>query len=133
MSRVLCLQCQRPEKACICDFAVNIENSIEVIVLQHPSEVKKSKGTVSLLQQSLANCQVIVGEGFDQCQLLAQRLSHYGDEIVLLYPSKQALPIDFPLLNHNISNNLVERSARQLNEVKCIVILDGTWKKAYRK
>lgn len=132
MSRVLCLQCQRPEKACICAFAVNIENSIEVIVLQHPNEVKQSKGTVSLLQQSLANCQVIVGEGFDQCQLLAQRLSHYGDEIVLLYPSKQALQIDFLLLNTNSNNSLFCNDSRQLNEVKCIIILDGTWKKAYR-
>lgn len=130
MSRVLCPTCQRPEKACICAFAVSIDNHINVIVLQHPSEVKQSKGTVSLLQQSLSNCQVIVGESFNQCQLLTERLSQYGDNVVLLYPSEQALALDFS--SSNISKKSAEKDISPLSEVKCIIILDGTWKKAYR-
>jgi len=131
MSRVLCQQCQRPEKACICAFTVAIDNHIPVIVLQHPSEVKQSKGTVSLLKQSLTNCEVIVGETFADSDILRQRLIQYADHIVLLYPSKQALTLNFPTLTIS-GNNQSEGIERKLSEIKCIIILDGTWKKAYR-
>ncbi|MBA6297826.1 tRNA-uridine aminocarboxypropyltransferase [Colwellia sp. MB02u-9] len=131
MSRVLCQQCQRPEKACICAFTVAIDNHIPVIVLQHPSEVKQSKGTVSLLQQSLTNCEVIVGETFADSDILRQRLIQYADNIVLLYPSKQALTLNFPALTIT-DNNQSEDIEPKLSEIKCIIILDGTWKKAYR-
>lgn len=131
MSRVLCQQCQRPEKACICAFTVAIDNHIPVIVLQHPSEVKQSKGTVSLLQQSLANCEVIVGETFADSDILRQRLIQYADKIVLLYPSKQALTLNFPALNIT-DNNQSKDIEPKLSEIKCIIILDGTWKKACR-
>ncbi|MBA6326604.1 DTW domain-containing protein [Colwellia sp. MB02u-6] len=131
MSRVLCQQCRRPEKACICAFTVAIDNHIPVIVLQHPSEVKQSKGTVSLLQQSLTNCEVIVGETFADSDVLRQRLIQYADKIVLLYPSKQALTLSFPALNIT-DNNQSEDIERKMSKIKCIIILDGTWKKAYR-
>ena len=131
MSRVLCQQCQRPEKACICAFAVAIDNHIPIIVLQHPSEVKQRKGTVSLLQQSLANCEVMVGETFAESDTLRQRLTQYADKIVLLYPSEQALTLSFPVLDI-AGNNQSEDIERKLSKIRCIIILDGTWKKAYR-
>lgn len=140
MSRVLCQQCQRPEKACICTFTVHIDNDIPVLVLQHPSEVKQSKGTVSLLQQSLSQCQVIVGEDFTDNEILAQYLTRYADSIALLYPSEQALALNasLPVVNSKLAiepdenNENNENEANKLNEIKCIIILDGTWKKAYR-
>ncbi|AZQ84743.1 DTW domain-containing protein [Colwellia sp. Arc7-635] len=137
MSRVLCQQCQRPEKACICTFTVHIDNDIPVLVLQHPSEVKQSKGTVSLLQQSLSQCQVIVGEDFTDNEILAQYLTRYADSIALLYPSEQALELNASLsvVNSKLAikpDESTENEADKLNEIKCIIILDGTWKKAYR-
>ena len=132
MSRILCQQCQRPEKACICAFVANIDNHIPVIILQHPSEVKQSKGTVSLLQQSLANCEVLVGETFDNSKVLIQHLKHYDNKIVLLYPSEQASVLDFTDQKHAENAETGERSESKLNDIECIIILDGTWKKAYR-
>ncbi len=132
MSRALCQQCQRPEKACICAFSVPIDNHIHVLVLQHPSEVKQSKGTVSLLQQSLTNYQVLVGERFEKSQELTKILARYGNHIALLYPSEQAIALRLPSLTTSKNNRLVDRLENQLVEIKCIIILDGTWKKAYR-
>jgi DTW domain-containing protein YfiP len=132
MSRVLCQQCQRPEKACICAFMVSVDNHIPVIVLQHPSEVNQSKGTVSLLQQSLTNCEVIVGESFEQCQQLTQSLTQYSENIVLLYPSEQAETLSFLGKNSTELKKLGEVNDNVSDEIKCIIILDGTWKKAYR-
>lgn len=168
MSRVLCQQCQRPKNACICAFAVNINNDIPVIVLQHPNEVSQSKGTVSLLKQSLTQCEVIVGENFENSAVLLQRLKQYEGNIVLLYPSEHAITLDYSQAtkqkliqdcntdlnveitseksnnNESVSTdeNVVKSIISQdnlpiithieLNNIQCIIILDGTWKKAYR-
>ena len=130
MSRAICQQCHRPEKACICAFVSRVDNQINVVVLQHPSEVKQSKGTVTLLQQSLSQCEVIVGESFEDNKQLNRLLSQYGEQIALLYPSEQALAVDFSKpRGHDVNDKKVITAD---NGVKCIVILDGTWKKAYR-
>ena len=130
MSRILCLTCQRPKKACICAFTTAINNDIHVVILQHPSEVSQTKGTVALLAKSLQSCQVIVGEIFDEQALFLKVMAQY--QAVLLYPGEQA-----QTLSQNLLVALAEREKNSENaEVNikplCLVILDGTWKKAYR-
>ncbi len=125
MARDLCLKCQRPTKACICSFIYEIDNEISVLVLQHPSEVKQTKGTVSLLQRSLSCCQVIVGENFSDNTELNNILAKH--QTLLLYPSKQAQ--DITLFSSDLRQNNLK-----LNQKKplLLIILDGTWKKSYR-
>jgi len=127
MSRILCLTCQRPKKACICAFTTKIYNDIHVVILQHPSEVSQTKGTVALLAKSLQSCQVIVGEFFDGDALLLEVMAQY--QAVLLYPGEQARTLD-----QKVSVALTERDKNSGANQKplCLVILDGTWKKAYR-
>ncbi len=128
MSRTLCQQCNRPEKACICAFATYTENKVHVVVLQHPTEVKQSKGTVSLLQQSLKHCEVIIGENFQENEQFNALLARYGDSLALLYPSESALEVNYTAL----VDNPAAKYGDVVNQIKCIIILDGTWKKAYR-
>ncbi len=121
MSRILCHVCQRPEKACICSFTCEVNNDIHVVILQHPSEVKQTKGTVALLANSLLHCQVIVGENFSQDEQLAQVLENH--QAMLLYPSDDALVL---------SEQAIVLPKENTTKPPCIIILDGTWKKAYR-
>ena len=88
MSRILCKQCQRPIIACICNFTCRIDNPTAVLVLQHPSEVKQTKGTVALLSRSLSHCKVLVGENFSQHDELNTMLAN--NQALLLYPNAQA-------------------------------------------
>jgi DTW domain-containing protein YfiP len=132
MSRTLCPSCQRPEKACICAFTAETTNDIHVVILQHPNEVSQTKGTVALLAKSLQSCQVIVGESFDGNACFLQVMVQYHG--VLLYPGEQAQTI-----HPNLLKQLTESQTKadsSLANVKdkplCLVILDGTWKKAYR-
>jgi DTW domain-containing protein YfiP len=120
MSRNYCTLCHRPEVACICGCIYRQQNNVHVVILQHPSEVRKSKGSVDLLALSLHSCQVIIGEKFDDCAVFQSVLAQYKDHIALLYPSDQALVID-------TSKNVSAKSS-----IKCLILLDGTWKKAYR-
>ena len=129
MSRTLCQHCQRPTRACICTFIIAINNTIPVIVLQHPNEVKHSKGTVALLAKSLKRCQVIVGENFNDNVELSQVLSQY--HALLLYPSEQAEVLSFSSAIKRNQAKAQQRAKTQQKE-RCLILLDGTWKKAYR-
>lgn len=119
MSRKVCKQCHKPIKACICDFVTPIENDIEVLVLQHPKEVGHAKGSLGILARSLMQCQVIVGEAFEDDPILAKAIDRH-ENIVLLYPSEGARPLN----------------ARQIDKdcapITCIILIDATWKKAYK-
>jgi len=125
MARSLCLQCQRPTKACICSFICEVDNKTSVLVLQHPSEVKQSKGTVALLQRSLNSCQVLVGEDFSNNAELIKILAQH--QTLLLYPGEQAQEL-------SLTVNKLEGECTQIIVKKplLLIILDGTWKKAYR-
>jgi len=130
MSRILCISCQRPQKACICAFTANIENELHVVVLQHPSEVSQTKGTIALLAKSLSSCQVIVGEDFSKDESFLRIMTLF--QPVLLYPGEHAMS----LTNGGMSqlSCLIKNNDGRSEDAKklCLVVLDGTWKKAYR-
>jgi DTW domain-containing protein YfiP len=125
MARDLCLQCQRPICACICPFISKTNNKTPILVLQHPSEVKQSKGTVALLQRSLSACQVLIGEDFSDNIELVELLEHHN--ALLLYPGELAQELLETVNKLDVENNqTVDRKPLLL------IIIDGTWKKAYR-
>jgi len=124
MARVKCSQCLRPEKACICHFKALTKNNVPVVILQHPLEVEQSKGTVTLLAQSLTDCTVIVGEDFSSNEILNRILRDFGERAYLLYPHEQAKAIEV-IVNQQGSNDEIFNNT-------CLILLDATWKKAYK-
>lgn len=127
MTRVLCKQCQRPNIACICKFISKVDNLTSVLVLQHPSEVKQTKGTVALLSRSLNNCQVLVGEDFSHVDELNTMIANH--QALLLYPSEKSSVLS---LNNNGFSNTYSCHDKKSQQPRLLIILDGTWKKAYR-
>lgn len=126
MARMLCSRCERPMVACICQFIVEINNKTAVLVLQHPSEGSQTKGTVALLQHSLNDCRVLVGEDFSNHSQLNELLSQF--QTLLLYPSEQASILT---INNESSDMQFEQHTEQKKPL-LLIIIDGTWKKAYR-
>ena len=122
MSRLLCTTCQRPKIACICQFVSAITNDILVVILLHPKEIGQTKGTLPLLANSLSNLLVIEGEDFSSNEELNKILIKYKHEVALLYPSDDAVVVS------DLSSNTQGES----DVYKCLILLDATWKKAYR-
>jgi len=124
MSRVICSQCHRPQKTCICEFIQPIDNQIEIAILQHPTEVKQTKGTAIIAKLALNQSQLWVGELLSDLPGLVDWLN---DEkpIYLLYPK-----ID------NQSENYQSWSIDKVKENHCkhlkVLILDGTWRKTFK-
>lgn len=134
--RILCQNCDRPEKGCICRFITRIENNIHVVVLQHDSEVNQTKGTITLLSKSLTSCQVIIGEDFTNNITLLTMLNKY--QALLLYPSDDAQVLSNTIENSPpadyLSSLMIRETVLATDSAKpyCLIILDGTWKKAYK-
>ena len=60
--RPVCPRCALPLPACLCRWITPTHNRVGLLVLQHPQEAQHAKGSVRLLQLSLANSRCVVGE-----------------------------------------------------------------------
>lgn len=122
--RISCTACLRPQRACICRWIVPVANDVDVLILQHPTEVHQAKGSARLLHLSLGRSRVEAGEVFAEEQL--RDLLHGPADVpahaVLLYPSVSAIAPP-PALN---AAWLTQPHGLRL------VVLDATWRKSLK-
>jgi DTW domain-containing protein YfiP len=122
--RPTCAACLRPQSACICRFATPVAASVELLVLQHPLEVRNAKNSARLLHLCLPGSRLLVGETFAAAELDAA-LHADGRTPLLLYPSmpgEAALGLPPPPM---LAPALLERP-----EALRLVLLDATWRKS---
>ena len=115
MPRPTCDLCHYPLKTCVCEAVSNVVCQTKIYVMQHPSEVKAAKNTVRLVQLCLENLTLIIGEEPDDFKPI-QNLPI--ENTFLLYPEDDAIEVE----------NLKQSVRLPIN----LIILDGTWKKAYK-
>lgn len=111
--RALCSNCLKASSACICSTIKAIDNRHRLHILQDPSEEKKAIGTARILKLSLNKVQLSVGELFDEQQFDLKNS-------YLLFPGDDATP----------ATQLTEQFV--LDENTQFILLDGSWKKAYK-
>lgn len=113
-----CLQCLKTKKACICEWITPISTEVELIILQHPTEAKRPLGTAKILSLSLVNCRTFIGENFTGHAELNTLLAdeQYQHQVLFLDGTSQAIS--------SVSN--------QKKQKQRMILLDGTWKKAYK-
>jgi len=129
--RKKCTVCDKALAACICQHITVIDSDIELIILQHPGEVKNAIGTARILNLSLPQCQIIVGENFTDNSQLNDILNDRTRQCYLLYPSEESIQVE--ALSFTESNNVVNNSAIINNNMKrTFILLDGTWRKAFK-
>lgn len=120
--RPICLRCQRPLPACLCAWVRPTANRLPVLVLQHPQEARHAKGSVRLLQCSLAHCTVQVGDHFDPAALAAW-LGAAGSSLLLYPDAAEATAQADAAVALAGPSDLPPVPAR-------LVLLDGTWRQA---
>lgn len=122
--RASCPACLRAQSACICHWVAPLASSVELLVLQHPLEVRNAKNSARLLHLSLPNSRLAVGERFDPAEL-AGMLRAGGRTPLLLYPDTPGdaslgiapAPAPDPFMTAH-------------PEALRLVVLDGTWRKS---
>ncbi|CAM2741846.1 tRNA-uridine aminocarboxypropyltransferase [Pseudoalteromonas distincta] len=129
MARTLCNHCNFALNTCICSAITNINNKVTIIILQHPSEEKIAKNTAKLLNLCLTDCQIIKGENNDDFSILK---TLPVSSTVLLYPNENAINLDDNAEQASINNitHLAEQAS--INNITHLIVVDGTWKKAYK-
>ncbi|WP_319536517.1 DTW domain-containing protein [uncultured Vibrio sp.] len=120
MSRY-CSQCGKSRKACICSWIVPLESGVELIILQHSSEEHRPLGTARILNLSLDKCICLIGENFSQDETLNNLLADGDYQHLILYPSEQSMCLSELTDEESVDNKKVR-----------LILLDGTWKKAYK-
>lgn len=117
MSRY-CSQCGKAHKACICAGIVPLNSSVELIILQHPTEEHRPMGTARILNLSLSNCRLWVGEDFRDHSALNQLLAEPNVVHRVLYPCEHS--------------SCVSSEPLPLGQKVRVILLDGTWKKVFK-
>ncbi|KEQ18960.1 tRNA-uridine aminocarboxypropyltransferase [Endozoicomonas numazuensis] len=114
MARAQCQRCERPLHFCICRHLEPELACCELLILQHPDEVKHPLNTARIARLGIKNCTVLIGEDFTenpQLQaILEQKLC------CLLFPHDEAL--------------LPSEYQKHHGQPDVCILLDGTWRKA---
>ena len=122
--RAVCPACLRAQSACICRWIVPLAGRVELLVLQHPLEVRNAKNSARLLHLCLAGSRLEVGEAFVSESLDALLFAD-GRTPLLLYPDTPgdaSLGIAPPPL-------LAPESLQHPERLR-LVVLDATWRKS---
>ena len=129
--RTRCVNCGRPQPACLCAWVTPVAHEIEVMILQHPLEVDHPKGSARLLHLSLPFSRLVTGEVFADPAVLAAPFASAGAVAgaprhnLLLYPDMpqdQALGMPAPPA---VPTGWLREPARLR-----LIVLDGTWRKS---
>ena len=116
--RSMCHKCLRPTKACFCENIVPFTTLFEFCILMHPKEAKHSHiGTGRMANIALSNCQIIIGENFDNNEKVQKFLQDVTYFPMMLYPGEHSF---------NISKHVFAKDYFQ-NRKPLVFILDGTW------
>lgn len=117
----VCVSCNRPSAACVCDRIVTYETTLRVLILQHFQEQDALLGSAQIVAASLPKAKIVVGHSW-------RNLSHaLGEEGVdarrwaVLFPDADAP-----------GNRVVARNGNVIepSSLEGIIALDGTWSKA---
>ena len=133
VKRETCPACQRPQSSCICRWITPTAHKVEVVLLQHPLEIKHAKNSARLLHLSLPRSVLVVGEVFPEKSLQALISAPLdsgtaGDLpwcTALLYPdSPHSAALGMPPALALAAGFWPDLSRLRL------IVLDGTWRKS---
>jgi DTW domain-containing protein YfiP len=112
--RATCAACLRAQSACICHWVRPLSSRVDLLILQHPLEVRNAKNSARLLHLCLPGSRLEVGEAFPDLHAL---LHADGRLPVLLYPETPGCtpPVPGPVTPP---------------ERLRLVVLDATWRKS---
>lgn len=124
MSRAYCYQCFRVEKNCLCNKLSIIDNKINIIVLQHPDEIKNVKGSSIIAKLYLQNYRSWQGEDFSHNNELIELIEKHKESTLIVFPGDDGLQLVDWVKGINNQSQLLEMNYYNL------IFIDASWRKA---
>lgn len=112
MREGLCPDCGVHTNICVCDVCDTVAYAPPLWVLQHPTEVAHSKGTLRVADACLPGLRTLIGEQPDAFSTLSARSARVP--MGVLFPTPSSQPIE----------------TSDTSAVSEWIVIDGTWRKA---
>ncbi|BES69425.1 tRNA-uridine aminocarboxypropyltransferase [Marinobacter nanhaiticus D15-8W] len=112
MREGLCPDCGVHINICVCDVCETVADAPPLWVLQHPTEVAHSKGTLRVADACLPGLQTLIGEQPDAFSTLSARSARVP--MGVLFPTLSSQPME----------------TSDTSGISEWIVIDGTWRKA---
>src|SRR6266550_81078 len=124
-----CQRCFKPPPLCVCQGIVPFENTVALLILQHPQEQDRELGTARLTALHFRNALFKVGLSWPSLTKILGRTTDPQRWAILYLGSVKAKAVlpDRDILVVNKNGNAVDHQDSALREIEGIVLLDGTW------
>lgn len=114
MPRSYCPHCAYPQQSCVCSAINETGYQTQIVVLQHPSEVKHAKNTARLISLVAPETETVVGEKPEDFRAVRRKLVS-NPNAVILFPTATSIALTESL---------------NAAPIDTLIIIDGTWRKA---
>lgn len=114
MPRSYCPHCAYPQQSCVCSAINETGYQTQIVVLQHPSEVKHAKNTARLIALVAPETETVVGEKPEDFRAVRRKLVS-NPNAVILFPTATSIALTESL---------------NAAPIDTLIIIDGTWRKA---
>jgi DTW domain-containing protein YfiP len=124
--RELCLVCLRPKKTCICAEVISFRTrpDLEVVILQHPGERKKTVSTARMTHLCIQNSKIIFGTQFDPDRDVEALIRDSSRRCVVLFPGVDSFDLS------KTDTTTIESRFFLESRILTVFVIDGTWQKA---
>jgi DTW domain-containing protein YfiP len=123
--RILCSKCLKAQDHCYCSELKPFRSRVQIALLQHPLERKKTVGTARMAHLTIENSVLIPGNAFNKNEQVRELIVDPTKHCVVLFPGPHS---------RNISESPQEEVQSWFPSGKTLVVfvVDGTWACAKR-
>ena len=127
-----CPSCRKPLALCVCDGIEPIDNTISLLILQHPQEQDRELGTARLTALHFKDAVLKIGLSWPSLSKILGRPTDPKRWAILYLGSVKAGAVlpgrEIVVVSKN--GNAVDHQDQALREIEGIILLDGTWSQA---
>ena len=127
-----CPHCRKPPALCVCKEIARIDNTVSLLILQHPQEQDRELGTARLTALHFQDALLKIGLSWPSLTRILGRPTDPQRWAILYLGSAKAAALlpDRDIVVVNKNGNAVDHQDAALREIEGIILLDGTWSQA---
>jgi DTW domain-containing protein len=127
-----CPSCRKPRALCVCEGITRIDNTVSLLILQHPQEQDRELGTARLAALHFKDALLKIGLSWPSLTKILGRPTDPKHWAILYLGSVKAEAVlpgrEVVVVNKN--GNAVDHQDSALREIVGIILLDGSWSQA---
>jgi DTW domain-containing protein YfiP len=127
-----CPRCLKPPALCVCQGIAQIDNTVSLLILQHPQEQDRELGTARLTALHFKDALIKAGLSWPSLTRILGRPTDPQRWAILYLGSVKAATVlpDRDIVVVNKNGNAVDHQVSALRDIEGIILLDGTWSQA---